>query len=85
MRRTRTIGLVVALIGCVLAGAAAAQTAGAPPAKLWEDAAPDAVIAPEILRLNAALTRLAEGLKGALVQIRVRRATAGNAWANSRA
>jgi serine protease Do len=75
MRRTMTIGLVVAVVGCALAGVAAAQTAGAPPAKLWEDAAPDAVIAPELLRLNAALTRLAEGLKGALVQIRVRRTT----------
>jgi serine protease Do len=73
MRRTGAIGLVAAMIGLALAGAAAAQTAGSPPAKLWEDAAPDAVIAPEILRLNAALTRLAEGLKGALVQIRVRR------------
>jgi serine protease Do len=49
-----------------------AQPAAAPPAQLWQDAAP-AVVDPEIERLNAALTRLAEALKGALVQVRVRR------------
>jgi serine protease Do len=66
--------LVGTLMLAVAAGVvpAAAQPAGTPPARLWEDAAP-AVVDPEIERLNAALTRLAEGLKGALVQIRVRR------------
>jgi serine protease Do len=60
------------VVGVTGVGPAVAQPAGAPPGRLWEEAAP-AVIAPEIERLNAALTRLAEGLKGALVQIRVNR------------
>src|SRR5262245_49562254 len=73
MSRRWLVGLVIAVVGLVVGGGAAAQGAGSPPAQLWQDAASDAVIAPEIVRLNAALTRLAEGLKGGLVQIRVRR------------
>jgi serine protease Do len=60
--------------GLVLAGPGAAQPAGAPPGPLWREgqaAAPE----PELVRLNIALTRLAEQLKPALVQIRVRRPT----------
>jgi serine protease Do len=56
-----------------LVGPVAAQPA-APPAQLWREepgVAPDA----ELVRLNAALTRLAEQLKPALVQIRVQRPT----------
>jgi serine protease Do len=63
------LGLVVGVTGV---GSVAAQSAGTPPARLWEEA-PPAAIDPEVERLNAALTRLAEGLKGALVQIRVSR------------
>jgi serine protease Do len=68
-------GLLAAALGITMlaaGGPAAGQAAGPPPARLWDEAAP-AVVAPEIERLNAALTRLAEGLKGALVQLRVRR------------
>ncbi len=72
MRRT-AVGLLVATIGLLLGGPGAAQPGSAPAGRLWQDAAP-AAAAPEIERLNAALTRLAEGLRGALVQIRVRRA-----------
>jgi serine protease Do len=78
MSRRWQVGLVITIVGLALGGVAAAQGTGAAPAQLWQDAAPDAVIAPEILRLNAALTRLAEGLKGGLVQIRVRQ-TPGDA------
>ena len=71
--RRMAVGLLLAAIALALGGPGAAQPASAPPGRLWQDAAPGAV-APEFERLNAALTRLAEGLKGALVQIRVRRA-----------
>jgi serine protease Do len=60
--------------GLVLAGPAAAQPAGLPPGPLWREG--QAVTPePELVRLNTALTRLAEQLKPALVQIRVRRPT----------
>ncbi len=72
MSLRRAIGLGFLVVGVATGGPSGAQTAGAPPGRLWEEA-PPAVVAPEIERLNAALTRLAEGLKGALVQIRVRR------------
>jgi serine protease Do len=67
-------GLVGMLVGLLLTAGAAAQPAGsaAPPAVLWQDAAP-APIDGELARLNAALTRLADRLRPALVQIRVRR------------
>jgi serine protease Do len=59
-----------------LAGVAGAQPAGAPPAGgLWQEAAP-APVEPELARLNAALTRLAERLRPALVQLRARRPAA---------
>jgi serine protease Do len=73
MRRTWAVGLVLGIVGLACAGPVAAETTPAPPGRLWEETAP-ASVAPEIERLNAALTRLADGLKGALVQIRVRRA-----------
>jgi serine protease Do len=65
------LGLAAAL---ALAGAAAAQGTRAPAGPLWQEGetvAPEA----ELVRLNNALTRLAEQLKPALVQIRVRRGT----------
>jgi serine protease Do len=57
-----------------LAGGAAAQGPGGLTGPLWQEGetiAPEA----ELVRLNSALTRLAEQLKPALVQIRVRRGT----------
>ena len=72
MRRTWTAGLAWGVLILGTAGPTVAQTTAAPPARLWEEAAPGPV-APEIERFNMALTRLAEGLKPALVQIRVRR------------
>jgi serine protease Do len=60
--------------GLVLAGSVGAQPAEAPAGPLWREGqvvTPE----PELVRLNNALTRLAEQLKPALVQIRVRRAT----------
>ena len=60
-------------MGLLVAGVAAAQPAGAPVGPLWQEAAP-APVDPELGRLNLALTRLAEQLRPALVQIRVRRA-----------
>jgi serine protease Do len=61
------------LVAGVLAGAGAAGPAHAQaPARLWDEAEP-APVEPELARLNAALTRLADRLKPALVQIRVRR------------
>lgn len=71
MRTSWGIGVVLVLVGATVSGPAA-QTAEAPPARLWEEA-PSAPVAPELARLNDALTRLAERLKPALVQIRVRR------------
>ncbi|HEV8309036.1 MAG TPA: trypsin-like peptidase domain-containing protein [Methylomirabilota bacterium] len=67
------VGLVLVVVAVTLSGPSAAQPGAAAPARLWEEA-PPAVVAPEIARLNDALTRLAESLKAALVQIRVRRA-----------
>src|SRR5262249_27454474 len=78
MTRRWLVGAMTAALGLALAWGAAAQVGGPAPAKLWQDPSPDPVIAPEIVRLNAALTRLAEELKGGLVQIRVRR-NAGDA------
>jgi len=60
--------------GLVLAGPVAAQPAGTPPGPLWREG-PAVTPEPELVRLNTALTRLAERLKPALVQIRVRRPT----------
>jgi S1-C subfamily serine protease len=57
-----------------LAGPVAAQPAGAPPDQLWREG-PGVSPEPELVRLNTALTRLAEQLKPALVQIRVQRPT----------
>src|SRR5262245_49862165 len=71
MRRTWAVALLAGGLGLAVAGPVTAQTT-APPARLWEEAAP-APVAPEIERLNTALTRLAESLKPALVQIRVQR------------
>jgi serine protease Do len=71
MRWTTRWGLGLATL--LLTQGAAAQPASPPSGSLWQDSAPTAV-EPELARLNAALTRLAERLKPALVQIRVRRA-----------
>ena len=60
--------------GLAVAGPAVAQPAAAPEGPLWREsggAAPE----PELVRFNQALTRLAEHLKPALVQIRVQRPT----------
>ena len=65
------LGLVASL---ALAGPVAAQPAGAPPGQLWREG-PGVSPEPELVRLNTALTRLAEQLKPALVQIRVQRPT----------
>jgi serine protease Do len=73
MRASRR-GLVGIFAGLVLAGAAAAQPAGAPTGPLWQEG-PTGTSEPELVRINTALTRLAERLKPALVQIRVRRPT----------
>jgi serine protease Do len=72
MRASSTfiLGMVA---GLVVAGPVGAQPAGAPAGPLWREGqvvTPE----PELVRLNAALTRLADQLKPALVQIRVRRA-----------
>lgn len=75
MTGTGRAGLVAALLGLVLAGGAAAQTPGeALPDPLWQDATGEPVDA-DLVRFNRALTRLAERLKPALVQIRTRRPT----------
>jgi serine protease Do len=64
--------LVGTLAGWLLAAPAWAQGPAAGPAQLWQEAEPGPVD-PELAQLNTALTRLAERLKPALVQIRVRR------------
>ncbi len=68
------VWMCAGILGGLLAGAAGAQPAGAPPGPLWREeqsVSPE----PELVRLNAALTHLAERLKPALVQIRVQRPT----------
>ncbi len=65
-------GLLLAFVGVTGPGLVAAQPAGVPPGRLWEEAAP-AAAAPELARFNEALIRLTERLRPALVQIRVRR------------
>src|SRR5437867_8157561 len=70
--KARGLGWLVGVVaGAAFVGPAWAQGA-APPEPLWQETAP-APADPELARLNAALTRLAERLKPALVQIRVRR------------
>jgi len=61
--------------GLLMAAPGVTQTGGPPPGQLWQEAAPGPVD-PQLARLNAALTRLAEQLRPALVQIRVRRPNA---------
>jgi serine protease Do len=64
---------LLALLGILLLPGGLLGQPAAPPAEpLWQEAAP-APIEPELERLNQALTRLAERLRPALVQIRVRR------------
>ncbi|HEY7140991.1 MAG TPA: trypsin-like peptidase domain-containing protein [Methylomirabilota bacterium] len=63
------LGIVASL---ALASPVGAQPAAAPPGPLWREG-PGVSPEPELLRLNTALTRLAEQLKPALVQIRVQR------------
>jgi serine protease Do len=71
MERRWILGVVASL---ALAGPVAAQPAAAPPEQLWREG-PGISPEPELVRLNTALTRLAEQLKPALVQIRVQRQT----------
>ncbi len=71
MSRRWILGVAASL---ALAGPAAAQPAGAPTGPLWREG-PASSPEPELVRLNTALTRLAEQLKPALVQIRVQRPT----------
>jgi serine protease Do len=72
MRRGRVIASVMLAAAALLAGGAAVPARAQAPARLWDEAEP-APVEPELARLNAALTRLAERLKPALVQVRVRR------------
>jgi serine protease Do len=72
MTRTRQVGVVLAMAAVLGGGPAVAQPVETPPARLWQEA-PPAAVDPEIARLNDALTRLAEALKPAIVQIHVRR------------
>lgn len=65
------LGVVTSL---ALAGLVVAQPVTAPPGPLWREG-PGVSTEPELVRLNTALTRLAEQLKPALVQIRVQRPT----------
>jgi serine protease Do len=67
-------GLLGGLALILWAASAPAQPAG----QLWQEAAP-APVDPELARLNAALTRLAERLRPGLVQLRVRRPGAPDA------
>jgi serine protease Do len=69
---------IAAAAGCAAGPTREASTpASSPAGPLWQEAAPAAVPA-ELRRLNDALTRLADRLQPALVQIRVQRA-AGDA------
>ncbi len=70
----RVTGSALAALALVAAGGGAPLAAQAP-APIWEEAGPGAPD-PELARLNTALVRLAEQLKPALVQIRVRRPAA---------
>jgi serine protease Do len=72
MRGRAVIGVGLVVVGVMVAGRSAAQPAGAPPAPIWSEGG-GSPVPPEIERLNTALTRLAEGLTPALVQIRTRR------------
>src|SRR5262245_31285662 len=67
--RWEILGIVLSL---ALACPVWAQPAEAPTGQLWREG-PGGVPEPELVRLNTALTRLAEQLKPALVQIRVQR------------
>src|SRR5262249_13167955 len=71
-----TSGLGRLALSMGLGLAVSLPVAAAPPVpptgQLWQDASPSPVD-PELARLNGALTELAERLKPALVQIRVRR------------
>ena len=70
----RGAGILAGLALVLWAASAPAQPAG----QLWQETVP-APVDPELARLNAALTRLAERLRPALVQLRVRRAAAPDA------
>lgn len=72
--RSATRGILGVVIGLTLVAPAWGQPAGVPAGPLWQEG-PAVVPEAELVRLNSALTRLAEQLKPALVQIRVRRAT----------
>src|SRR5262245_24624494 len=65
--------IVGGMASLALVGPVAAQP-GVTPDQLWREG-PSVEPEPELVRLNTALTRLAEQLKPALVQIRVQRPT----------
>jgi serine protease Do len=68
-------GILGVVLSVALAGPATAQApAGIGAGPLWREG-PGVTPEPELVRLNTALTRLAEQLKPALVQIRVQRPT----------
>ncbi|MGH7320637.1 MAG: S1C family serine protease [Candidatus Rokuibacteriota bacterium] len=67
-------GLVAGLGAVMVTGSSVAQMGSVPPGPLWQEGLP-ATVEPEIARLNDALTRLAERLRPALVQLRIQRAT----------
>jgi serine protease Do len=67
----RVRGGALAALTLVAAGGGAPAAAQPPPLPIWEEAGP-AAPDPELARLNAALIRLAEQLRPALVQLRVR-------------
>jgi serine protease Do len=71
MRASRQWVLAI-VTSLALAGPVGAQPATAPAGPLWREG-PGIAPEPELVRLNTALTRLAEQLKPALVQIRVQR------------
>ncbi|MBI2461011.1 MAG: trypsin-like peptidase domain-containing protein [Candidatus Rokubacteria bacterium] len=77
MRRIRGwgVGLVILVGAGVLAGPAhgAESVAPGPPPLLWQEGQ-DAVVHPDLVRINLALAELIDRLRPALVQIRVRRA-----------
>src|SRR3990170_2555674 len=71
-RRWRWAGLGVIVLFLVASGVALPQGSAQAPAVFWQEGK-GAEVAPELARINQALTELAERLKPGLVQIRVRR------------
>src|SRR5262245_20713155 len=72
--RTSRLEIAGIVLSLALACPVWAQLPEAPTGQLWREG-PGVVPEPELVRLNTALTRLAEQLRPALVQIRVQRPT----------